>query len=73
MTIDTAIATRSGENPAPIKVKKRALTDGKSTTLQIKANGATFTLTIQVDSAAKDLYGEETLAQIQQIIQMEEE
>ena len=73
VTIDTAIATRSGENPAPIKVKKRALTDGKSTTLQIKANGATFTLTIQVDSAAKDLYGEETLAQIQQIIQMEEE
>lgn len=71
--IDTDIATRDGGNPAPVKVKKRFLTDGKTTTLVIRANGREFTLPIAVNSSAKDLYPDEMMAQVQEILQLEED
>ena len=66
--IDPALATRSGGNPAPVKIKKRSLTDGQTTTLVIRANGQEFTLPITIDSTAKDLYPSE----IQSILQQED-
>ena len=71
--IDTDIATRDGGNPAPVKVKKRFLTDGQTTTLVIRANGREFTLPIAVNSSAKDLYPDEMMAQVQEILQLEED
>ena len=70
--IDPALATRSGANPAPIKIKKRSLTDGQTTTLIIKANGQEFTLPITIDSTAKDLYPDPLPSEIQSILQQEE-
>ena len=65
---DKALLTRSSGNPAPVKIKKRSLTDGQTTTLVIRANGQEFTLPIAIDSTAKDLYPSE----IQSILQQEE-
>ena len=65
---DKALLTRSSGNPAPVKIKKRSLTDGQTTTLVIRANGQEFTLPITIDSTAKDLYPSE----IQSILQQEE-
>ncbi len=70
--IDPALATRSGANPAPIKIKKRSLTDGQTTTLIIKANGQEFTLPITIDSTAKDLYPDPLPSEIQSILQQED-
>ena len=69
---DKALLTRSSGNPAPVKIKKRSLTDGQTTTLIIKANGQEFTLPITIDSTAKDLYPDPLPSEIQSILQQEE-
>ena len=69
---DKALLTRSSGNPAPVKIKKRSLTDGQTTTLIIKANGQEFTLLITIDSTAKDLYPDLLPSEIQSILQQEE-
>ena len=69
---DKALLTRSSGNPAPVKIKKRSLTDGQTTTLIIKANGREFTLLITIDSTAKDLYPDPLPSEIQSILQQEE-
>ena len=70
--IDQTLATRSGDNPAPIKVKKRSVTDGKTVILAIKANGREFTLPIVIDSTAKDVYPDDLIAEVEEILQQEE-
>ena len=67
------IASRDGDNPSPIKVKKRSISDGETTTLTITANGAKFSVVIKVDSGAKDVYLEDVIAQIEEIIELEAE
>ena len=69
---DKALLTRSSGNPAPVKIKKRSLTDGQTTALIIKANGQEFTLPITIDSTAKDLYPDPLPSEIQSILQQEE-
>ena len=69
---DKALLTRSSGNPAPVKIKKRSLTDGQTTTLIIKANGQEFTLLITIDSTAKDLYPDPLPSEIQSILQQED-
>ena len=67
------IASRDGDNPSPIKVKKRSISDGETTTLTITANGAKFSVVIKVDSGAKDVYLEDVIAEIEEIIELEAE
>ena len=67
------IASRDGDNPSPIKVKKRSISDGETTTLTITANGAQYSVVIKVDSGAKDVYLEDVIAEIEEIIELEAE
>ena len=67
------IASRDSDNPSPIKVKKRSISDGETTTLTITANGAKFSVVIKVDSGAKDVYLEDVIAEIEEIIELEAE
>ena len=69
---DGTIASRAGDNPSPIKVKKTSISDGKTTTLTITANGAQFSVVIKVDSGAKDVYLEDIIAEIEEIVEIEE-
>ena len=68
-----AIASRSGDNPSPIKVKKADISDGATTTLTITANGAQYSVVIKVNSGAKDVYLEDVIAEIEEIIELEAE
>ena len=53
-------------------MKKTSISDGKTTTLTITANGAQFSVVIKVDSGAKDVYLEDIIAEIEEIVEIEE-